>query len=112
MHGDHVAIQSPDLVMLRRSAVSRAAASNDILGRCVSADMEPRAGIDKRLPVLWIRDKMRSSSSCWTGDGWKPSARSDGASESFDPIDLPLLLHTGELMLEPPQAQDSRIYKE
>ena len=78
-----------DLVMLRRSAASRAAASNDILGRWTSADMEPRAGIDKRLPVLWMRDKMRSSSSCWAGDGWKPSARSDGACESFHPTHLP-----------------------
>jgi hypothetical protein len=53
-----------DLVMLRRSAASRAAESKDILGRGGSADMEPRAGIDKRLPVLWMRDRIRSSSSC------------------------------------------------
>jgi hypothetical protein len=55
------ACEESDLVMLRRSAASRAAASKDIRGRCTSADMEPRVGIDKRLPVLWMRDKMRSS---------------------------------------------------
>ena len=94
-----------DLVMLRRSAASRAAWSKDILGRWASADMEPRGGRDKRLPVLWMRDKMRSSSSCCLGDGWKPCWRSDGASESFQAEDLPWLLHTGELMLEPPPQQ-------